>query len=177
MAPVDQYLMEDRESELALARGVQLRRPSHAPPRSWFLDVTVTRLRFRARTASFASWNVPGHLQSTTRFLDSERASSDLHNAAAVRSYLPRTIKKTDLILAGRTKALMIEAIVAAIDKRELSAMEPRGAGCDMVSKREFVGRTKSRPTRMTSYRRPGWPPQWLMLTMVPPFTSTYPSP
>jgi len=32
-------------------------------------------------------------------------------NAAAARSYLPRTIKKTDLILAGRTKAQMVEAI------------------------------------------------------------------
>ena len=32
-------------------------------------------------------------------------------NAAAARSYLPRTIKKTELILAGRTKAQMMEAI------------------------------------------------------------------
>jgi hypothetical protein len=35
-------------------------------------------------------------------------------NAAAASSYLPRIIKKTDLILAGRTKAQMMEAIVAA---------------------------------------------------------------
>jgi hypothetical protein len=55
-------------------------------------------------------------------------------NAAAARSYLPRTVKKTDLILTGHTKAQMIEAIAAAIDKNELPAMEP-GAMCYMLSK------------------------------------------
>ena len=55
-------------------------------------------------------------------------------NAAAARTYLPRTIKKTDLILAGRTKAQMIEAIAAAIDKKELPPME-LGAMCYMLSK------------------------------------------
>ena len=50
-------------------------------------------------------------------------------NAAAARSYLPRTMKKTDSILAGRTKAQMVETIAAAIEKKELPAMEP-GAMC-----------------------------------------------
>lgn len=50
------------------------------------------------------------------------------YNAAAAHSYLPRTIKRTDLILAGRTKAQTDETIVAAVDKKELPAMEP-GAG------------------------------------------------
>jgi hypothetical protein len=59
-------------------------------------------------------------------------------NAAAARSYLPRTIKKTDLILAGRTKAQMIETIAAAIDKKELPAMEP-GAMCYMLSKQGYL--------------------------------------
>jgi len=55
-------------------------------------------------------------------------------NAAAARSYLPRTIKKTDLILAGRTKAQMVEAVAAAVDKKELPPME-LGAMCYMLSK------------------------------------------
>ncbi len=60
-------------------------------------------------------------------------------NAAAARSYLPRTIRKTDLILAGRTKAQMVEAVTAAIDKKELPAMEP-GAMCYMLSKEGNLG-------------------------------------
>jgi hypothetical protein len=59
-------------------------------------------------------------------------------NAAAARSYLPRTIKKTDLILAGRTKGQMMEAIVAGIDKKELPAMES-GAMCYMLSKQGYL--------------------------------------
>ena len=59
-------------------------------------------------------------------------------NAAAARSFLPRMIKKTDLILTGRTKAQMMEAIVAAIDKKELPEMEP-GAMCYMMSKQGYV--------------------------------------
>lgn len=55
-------------------------------------------------------------------------------NAAAAHSYVPRTIKKTELILAGRTKTEMMEAIVAAIDKKELPEMDP-GAMCYMLSK------------------------------------------
>jgi len=60
-------------------------------------------------------------------------------NAAAARSYLPRTIKRTDLILAGRTKAQTDEAIVAAVDKKALPAMEP-GAMCYMLSKQGYGG-------------------------------------
>jgi hypothetical protein len=61
------------------------------------------------------------------------------YNAAAAHSYLPRTIKRTDLILAGRTKAQTDEAIVAAVDKKELPAMEP-GAMCFMMSKGGYGG-------------------------------------
>jgi len=59
-------------------------------------------------------------------------------NAPAARSYLPRTIKKTDLILAGRTKAQMVEAIAAAVDKKELPPMDS-GAMCYMLSKQGYL--------------------------------------
>ena len=47
-------------------------------------------------------------------------------------------MRKTDLILAGRTKAQMMKAIVAGIDKKELPAMES-GAMCYMLSKRGYL--------------------------------------
>jgi hypothetical protein len=45
-------------------------------------------------------------------------------NPAAVRSYVPQTIRKTELILAGQSKAQMAEDIKAALDKKELPALE-----------------------------------------------------
>jgi len=46
-------------------------------------------------------------------------------NAPAARSFLPRNIKRTDLILAGRTKAQTDEAIVAAVDKKDCRRWNP----------------------------------------------------
>ena len=52
MAPVDQYLMEDRNSEIALAQSAASREMDS--PTSWSLGLTVTKLRLRGRTASCA---------------------------------------------------------------------------------------------------------------------------
>ncbi len=60
-------------------------------------------------------------------------------NAAAAHSYLLWDLKATDLILAGCTKAQMEEAIIAAVDKKELPAMAP-GAMCYMMSKQGYGG-------------------------------------
>jgi hypothetical protein len=138
MAPLEQYLMEDRSSEIALARS--------AAPESISRDAEVMVLgRHGYETAikgknGFVciverSWTSP--LDEPNFWNPKGRAPLCL-NAAAARSYLPRTIKKTDLILAGRTKAQMAEAIAAAIDKKELPAMEP-GAMCYMLSKQGYL--------------------------------------
>jgi len=55
-------------------------------------------------------------------------------NAPAARFNVPLTIKRTQLILAGRSKAEMVEDIKAAFDKKELPALES-GAMCYMLSK------------------------------------------
>ena len=138
MAPVEQYLMEDRNSEIALARS--------AAPESISRDAEVMVLgRHGYETAiqgknGFVciverSWTSP--IDAPDFWNPKGRAPLCL-NAAAARSYLPRTIRKTDLILAGRTKAQMMEAIVAGIDKKELPAMEP-GAMCYMLSKQGYL--------------------------------------
>ena len=59
-------------------------------------------------------------------------------NAAAAHTYLPRTIMKTELILAGRSKAQMIDAVAAAVDKKELPPMDS-GAMCYMLSKQGYL--------------------------------------
>jgi len=138
MAPIEQYLMANRNAEIALAQS--------AAPESISRDAEVLVLgRHGYETAvkgknGFVciverSWMAP--LDSPDFWNPKLRGPLCL-NAAAARSYLPRTIKKTDLILAGRTKAQMSEAITAAIDKKKLPAMEP-GAMCYMLSKQGYL--------------------------------------
>jgi hypothetical protein len=82
-------------------------------------------------------------------------------NAAAARSYLPRTINKTGLLLAGRTRVQMLETIVAAIDKKELPAIEP-GAMCYMLSKQGYGGESVAHwPPHMMFYFSQTDPATW----------------
>jgi hypothetical protein len=138
MAPVDQYLMADRSSEIALARS--------AAPESISRNAEVLVLgRHGYETAikgtnGFVciverSWTAP---IDDPNFWNPKLRGPICFNAEAARTYLPRTIKKTDLILAGQTKAQMVEAVTAAIDKKELPAMEP-GAMCYMLSKQGYL--------------------------------------
>lgn len=137
MAPLDQYLME-RDAEIALARS--------AAPESISRDAEVMVLERNGYETAIQgkngfvclverSWTAP--IDDPGFWNPKGRAPLCL-NAAAARSYLPRTIKKTNLILAGRTKPQMIEAIEAALDKRELPVIEP-GAMCYMLSKQGYL--------------------------------------
>ena len=139
MAPVDQYLMEDRNSEIALARS--------AAPESISRDAEVMVLgRHGYETAvkgtnGFVciverSWTAP---IDDPNFWNPKLRGPLCLNAAAARSYLPRTIKRTNLILAGHSKAQMVEAVAAAVDKKELPPME-LGAMCYMLSKQGYLG-------------------------------------
>jgi hypothetical protein len=138
MAPLDQYLMEDRNSEIALARS--------AAPTSISGDAAVLVLGRHGYENAVAgkngfvciverSWTAP---IDDPNFWNPKLRAPLCLNAAAARSYLPRTIKKTDLVLAGNTKTQMYDAIVAAVDKNELPPMEP-GAMCYMLSKQGYL--------------------------------------
>jgi hypothetical protein len=138
MAPIEQYLMTDQSAEIALARS--------AAPESISRDAGVLVLgRHGFETA------VPGKNgfvciveRSWTSapdpdFWNPKVRTPICYNAAAARSLLPRNIKRTSLALTGRTQAQVDEAIVAAVDKKELPAMEP-GAMCYMMSKQGYGG-------------------------------------
>jgi hypothetical protein len=138
MAPVDQYLME-RDAEIALARSAAPESVSKAAEvmvlgRHGYETAIEGKNGFvclveRSWTASIDDPN----------FWNPKLRGPLCLNAAAARSYLPRTIKKTNLILAGRSKAQMVETIAAAIDKKELPVMEP-GAMSYMLSKDGYLG-------------------------------------
>ena len=133
MAPVDQYLME-RSAEIALARS--------AAPESIAKDAEV--LVFGPKGYETAVKGTNGfvcivHRSWTDKMSDPEfwnpnRRGPMCLNAAAARSYLPNTIMRTNLALAGRSKDQIFEAIHAAYEKKELPAIEP-GAMCYMLAR------------------------------------------
>jgi len=138
MAPIDQYLMTDRDAEIALARS--------AAPESISGDAEIMVLGRHGFETAVKGKN--GFVciveRSWTSAADADFWSPKVRtpicwNAAAARSILVRNLKRTSLILAGRTKAQVDEAIIAAVDKKELPAMEP-GAMCYMMSKQGHGG-------------------------------------
>ena len=137
MAPIEQYLM-DRTAEIALARS--------AAPESISRDAEVLVLgRHGFETAAKGkngfvciverSWTSAPDPD----FWNPKVRTPICYNAAAAHSLLPRNIKRTDLILAGRSKTQTDEAIVTAVDQKELPAMDP-GAMCYMMSKQGYGG-------------------------------------
>jgi len=108
MAPIDQYLMTDQGAEIALARS--------AAPESISRDAEVLVLGRHGFETTVKGKNgfVCIVARSWTSAPDSDFWNPKVRvpmcvNAAAARSYFLRIIKRTDLILAGHTKAQMIE--------------------------------------------------------------------
>ena len=139
MAPLEQYLLADRQEEIKLARS--------AAPDSISADAEVLVLGTHGYETAVQgkngfvcmverSWMAPIN---DPDFWNPKLRAPICLNAPAARSYLPRTIKKTELVIAGRTKTQMFDAIVAAIDKKELPAPEP-GAMSYMLSKQGYLG-------------------------------------
>jgi hypothetical protein len=137
MAPLDQYLME-RNAEIALARSAAPATISH--------DAEVMVLgRHDYETAvkgknGFVclvqrSWIAP---TDDPDFWNPKLRAPICFNPLGARSYLPLVIKRTELILAGRSKAQMVEDIKAAFDKKELPPPESGAIGY-MMSKQGYL--------------------------------------
>jgi hypothetical protein len=138
MAPIDRYLMQDRNAEIALARS--------AAPESISRDAEVLVLGRRGYETAVKGKN--GFVCVVERswsagiddpdFWNPKLRAPVCLNAPAARSYLPLTIKKTELVLAGHSKAQMFDAIDSGIKKKELPTPEP-GAMCYMMSKQGYL--------------------------------------
>jgi hypothetical protein len=137
MAPLDQYLME-RNAEIALARS--------AAPESISQDAEVMVLgRHDYETAVkgkngfvclvWRSWTAG---TDDPDFWNPKLRAPVCFNRLAARSQVPLTLKKTEVILASRSKDQMAEAIKAAFGRKELSTPE-NGAMCYMMSKQGYL--------------------------------------
>ncbi|MGA7855436.1 MAG: hypothetical protein WCA15_19110 [Candidatus Acidiferrales bacterium] len=138
MAPIEQYLITDRNAEIALARS--------AAPEAISRDATILVLgRHGYETAVEGKngwvcavergWMSPFN---APNFWNPKLRGPLCLNPPAVRSILPITYKRTEMILAGKSKAEIIEALKTAYEKRELPPVEP-GAMSYMMSKDQYL--------------------------------------
>ena len=138
MAPVEQYLIPDRNVEIALARS--------AAPEAISRDATILILGKHGYETAVNGKN--GFVCMVERGWTSavdwpelwnpKLLGPDCLNAPAARSLLPIVYKKTDMTLAGYSEAEIIAALKAAFQKNELRALEP-GAMSYMMSKSAYL--------------------------------------
>ena len=134
MAPLDQYLMADRNAEIALAR-------SAAPP---FIAKDAAVLVLGRHGYETAVEGTNGFVCMVSRlwtagfdhpeFWNPKGRGPACYNPQAVRSVLPIELMRTKFALAGKSKEEIRESMKAAVEKREVPALEP-GALVYMMSK------------------------------------------
>lgn len=139
MAPVGQYLMTERDAEIALARS--------SAPEAIAKEATVLVLGKAGYETAVEGKN--GFTCLVERGWMSPFDSPDFwnpkvrgpvcYNPAAVRSILPYTLYRTKLVLAGATKAALHARIVTAVAKHELPVPEA-GAMSYMMAKDGYLG-------------------------------------
>jgi hypothetical protein len=137
MAPVDRYMM-DPATEIALAK-------SAAPP-AIADKATVLVLTPHGYDTAIKGSN--GFVCAVERswmsqyefpqFWNPHMRGPLCYNPAAVRSILPYTIRRTELVLAGRSKPEIAAAIKDGVDNHTLPPLEP-GAMTYMLSKRQYL--------------------------------------
>src|ERR1700746_1861457 len=124
VAPIDQYLMTDRNAEIALARS--------AAPEAISGDAKILVLGRRGYETAVEGktgfvcvvergWMSPSD---APEFWNPKIRAPICFNPQAARSVLPTTLKRTEMALAGRTKAEIIEGNKTAFDKGELPPLE-----------------------------------------------------
>jgi hypothetical protein len=138
MAPLDQYLMPDENSEIALAR-------SAAPPaisdegevmvlgRTGFTTAVKGTNGFLCLVER--SW---GAATNAPEFWNPKIRSPICFNPQAARTFARIYLMKTKLVLARKSKEEIVAETASALDKKELPALEP-GAMCYMLSKQQYL--------------------------------------
>jgi hypothetical protein len=140
MAPIDQYLMHDRNTEVAFART--------AAPESISRDAAILvlgRHGYEPAVKGKNGWVCVVERSWMAPFDDPEFLNPDQRvplclNPPAARTHLPLTFKTTELAMAGQSKTQMFGSIKAAYDKKELPLPE-LGAMCYMTSKQQYFSR------------------------------------
>lgn len=138
MAPAEQYLMADRNAEIALARS--------AAPASISRDATVLVLGRNGYETAVEGKN--GFVCVVARgwsgpfdwpeFWNPKIKAADCLNPQAARSIVPIYLLRATLAMAGRSKAQMLSALKAAYASKQLPELE-NGAMDYMMSKSSYL--------------------------------------
>jgi hypothetical protein len=137
MASIEQYLMP-ANAEIAMARS--------AAPEAISIDAKILVLGWHGYETAIEgrngfvcmverSWILPFN---SAEFWNPKVRGPLCFNPAAARSILPLTIKRTEMVLAGLSKAQMIDSIKAGFDNKELPVPE-RGAMSYMMSRAGYL--------------------------------------
>ncbi len=137
MAPADQYMM-DRNAEIALAKSAA---PASISDKATVLVLTPHGYDTAVKGSNgfvcaverswMAQYDFP-------QFWNPHMRGPLCYNPPAVRSILPYTIKRTELVLAGRTKEQIVAATRDGIAKHTLPPLEA-GAMTYMLSKQGYL--------------------------------------
>ena len=138
MAPLNQYLIPDEKSEIALART--------AAPASVSNGAEVMVLGREGYRSAVKGGN--GFLCLVERswgastdhpeFWNPKVRAPHCFNPSAARTFAPIYLMKTKLVLAGKSKTEIAQAIASALNKKEVPALEP-GAMAYMLSKQQYL--------------------------------------
>ena len=138
MAALDQYLIPDEKAEIALARS--------AAPVSISDAAEVMVLRRRGYVTAVKGSNgfvciVERSWANSTddpEFWNAKIRAPQCFNSAAAGTVLPIFLKKTELVLAGKSKAQILAAVTSALETRSLPALAP-GAMAYMMAKQQYL--------------------------------------
>jgi hypothetical protein len=138
MAPLDQYLIPDEKAEIALARS--------AAPASISDAAEVMVLRRDGYATAVKGSNgfvciVERSWATSTddaEFWNSKIRAPHCFNAAASKTFLPIFLKKTKLVLEGKSPAQIREAVTSAWETKELPTLAP-GAMAYMMAKQQYL--------------------------------------
>ncbi len=139
MAPIDRYLIADHNAEIALARSAAPKAISH------YATVlvlgthgyqTVSKGENSFTCLVERAWMNPFD---SSEFWNPKVRGPICYNAPASRSILLYTLKRTELVLAGLSKAQMIDRINVAFARKELPTPQP-GAMSYMMSRYGYLG-------------------------------------
>ncbi len=138
MAPLDQYLLADEKSEIALARSAA---PSSISDGAEVMVLgregykTAVKGRNGFLCIVERSW---GQSTDQMEFWNPKMRAPHCFNAQATRSFVPIYLMKTRLVLAGKSKPEIAHAIGTALDQKELPTLET-GAMAYMMSKQQYL--------------------------------------
>jgi len=138
MAPVDAYLMPDANAEIALARTGA---PASISDGAEVMVLGRTGFTTAAKGTNGFLCIVERGWGATTdapEFWNPKIRSPICFNPAAARTFAPIFLMKTKLVLAGKSKAQILAETSAALDSKELPALEP-GSMCYMMSKQQYL--------------------------------------